>query len=138
MKYRLKILLGIFLLAGGLLLLSCQQSGPQTGVLEGKVTIGPIWPVERPGESRPVPPEVFAARKVMVYDASGKKLVKEVSIQQIDQTATGYYSVQLAAGSYTVDTNRLGIDRSGNLPQKITVAAGGTVTIDLDIDTGIR
>lgn len=138
MKYSSKILLIILLLAGGLLFLSCQQSQSQTGLLQGGVTIGPIFPVERPGESRPVPPEVFSARKVMVYDESGKNLVQQVSIRQIGQTAAGYYCVQLAPATYTVDTNHLGIDRSGNVPQKITVAAGGSVVIDLNIDTGIR
>ncbi len=74
----------------------------------------------------------------MVYDESGKNLVEEVSIRQIGQTADGYYCVQLAAGTYVVDINHLGIDCSGNVPQKITVAAGGTIIIDLNIDTGIR
>jgi hypothetical protein len=138
MKYLWKISLVLLVLAGSLWLASCQPGGPRTGLLQGAVTIGPIFPVEIPGDTRPVPPEVFSSRKVMIYDESGKNLVREVSITQIGQTANGYYTAQLALGMYVVDINHLGIDRSGNLPQKITVSANETVTIDLNIDTGIR
>jgi hypothetical protein len=116
----------------------CQPGGPETVLLQGAVNIGPIFPVEIPGETRPVTPQVFSSRKVMIYDESGKNLVREVYITQIGQGATGYYTAQLAPGTYTVDINHLGIDKSGNLPQKITVSADETVTIDINIDTGIR
>lgn len=139
MKYLWKLVLPVVsLVIGSLLFNSCQPAATQTGVLQGAVTIGPIFPVERIGESRPVPPEVFSSRKVLVYDASGKKLIKEVPIQQVGQTAQGYYSVELEPGDYVVDTNQTGIGGARNLTQKITITPGGTITIDLDIDTGIR
>jgi hypothetical protein len=137
MKRWLKASVVICILAGSLLLLSCQQTGMQTGLLQGGVTIGPLTPVEQPGVNPPVPPDVFSSRKVMVYDESGKNLVQEVSIRQIGQTAQGYYCVQLPAGEYTVD-NLTGIGGSSNVPQKIILKGGGTVIIDLNIDTGIR
>ncbi len=126
------------LLVPGTLLAACQPAVVGTGILQGAVTIGPITPVERPGVSTPVSPEVFVARKIMVYDASGKKLVREVAITQIDATATGYYTTQLEPGTYTVDINRLGIDSAAGLPKKITIKADETVTVNVDIDTGIR
>lgn len=126
------------LLIPGTLLAACQPAAVGTGLLQGTVTIGPIFPVERPGENPPVLPEVFTARKVMVYDKSGKKLVREVAITQIDATATGYYTAQLDPGTYTIDINRLGIDRAADLPRKITITADETVTLNIDIDTGIR
>ena len=138
MKYLCKISLVLLVLAGSLWLLSCQPGGPETVLLQGAVTIGPIFPVEIPGETRPVPPEVFTSRKIMIYDESGKKLVREIYITQIGQTAAGYYTAQIAPGTYTIDINHLGIDSSGNVPQKITVSADETVTIDINIDTGIR
>ena len=138
MKYLCKISLVLLVLAGSLWLLSCQPGGPESVLLQGAVTIGPIFPVEIPGETRPVPPEVFTSRQIMIYDESGKKLVREIYITQIGQTAAGYYTAQIAPGTYTIDINRLGIDSSGNVPQKITVSADETVTIDIDIDTGIR
>ena len=138
MKNWRRILLIICILAGSLFVVSCQPGGPETVLLQGAVTIGPISPVEGPGENPPVPPEVFAARKLIIYDESGKNLVREVYFTQIGQGATGYYTAQLAPGTYVVDINHLGMDRADNLPQKISVSADETVTIDVNIDTGIR
>lgn len=121
------IMLPILLVAG------CVSETQEPGILEGYVTIGPIWPVERPGEQKPIPPEVYEARKVMVYDKSGKRLVEEVSL-----TSEGYYSVQLKPGTYRVDINRIGIDSSSDVPKQIVMGSGQTVVLNIDIDTGIR
>ena len=136
--FRTKILALILLVTGTLMLVACQPGGSESVLLQGAVTIGPIFPVEIPGDTRPVPPEVFAARKIVIYDGSGKKLVRDIAITQIGQGPTGYYTAQLAPGTYTVDINRLGMDRADNLPQKISPSADETVTIDVNIDTGIR
>jgi len=138
MKRVLLILLAIGFLAGSLANLSCCPGGPETVLLQGAVTIGPISPAERPGECPPVPPEVFSTRKLIIYDESGKNLVREVYFTQIGQGATGYYTAQIAPGTYIVDINHAGIDTAANLPQKITVVEDETVTIDVHIDTGIR
>jgi hypothetical protein len=137
-KWR-ELLIVTGVLACGLLTLSCQQPlGPETVLLQGAVTIGPISPVEKPGECPSVSPEVFAARKLLIYDESGRHLVREVYFTQIGNGATGYYTAQIAPGTYTIDINHIGMDTVDNLPQKITVAADETITIDLNIDTGIR
>jgi hypothetical protein len=138
MRYLRSISLTILLLAVSLLAVSCQPGGAETVLLQGAVTIGPISPVERPGESPVVPPEVFSSRYLIIYDESGKKLVREVYFTQIGQGATGYYTAQIAPGTYVVDINHLGMDRADNLPVKISVIADETVTIDVNIDTGIR
>jgi hypothetical protein len=133
------VLLAMCALAVSLPAVSCfQPGGPETVLLQGAVTIGPLSPVERPGENPVVPPEVFAARKLIIYDESGKRLVREVYFTQIDMGATGYYTAQIAPGTYTVDINHVGMDTAPNLPQTITVSADETVTIDVHIDTGIR
>jgi hypothetical protein len=138
MKNAWRIPLVLLLFIGSLWLTSCCPGGPETVLLQGAVTIGPITPVEKPGECPPVSAEVFSSRKLMIYDESGKKLVREVYFTQIGQTASGYYTAQIAPGTYTIDINRLGIDSADNLPQKITVSADETITIDINIDTGIR
>ena len=119
-------------------ILSCTGDVKQTGTLEGTVTIGPIWPVERPGENPPVPSEVFEARKIMIYDVSGKRLVEQVDIVQVNHSQEGHYSVQLKAGSYVVDINRIGVDRSDAVPKEVEIKVGQTAKLDIDIDTGIR
>ena len=138
MKYLLVVLLVICILMGSLYTVSCQPGGPETVLLQGAVTIGPISPVEQPGVSEPVPPEVFSSRYLIIYDESGKNLVREVYFTQIEQSAMGYYTAQIAPGTYVIDINRLGVDTADNLPVTITVIADETVTINVDIDTGIR
>jgi hypothetical protein len=138
MKNWWKILLFAGVLAGSLLAISCQPGGPETVLLQGAVTIGPISPVEGPGDNPPVPPEVFASRHLIIYDESGQKLVREVYFTQIGNGATGYYTAQIAPGTYVVDINHLGMDTADGLPVKITASADETVTIDVNIDTGIR
>jgi hypothetical protein len=105
----------------------------QTGTLRGRVTIGPIWPVERPGDKFPIPPEVYEARKVMVYDKRGSKL-----IEKVDLGHDGGYAVELDAGTYMIDINRLGIDSSSDVPREVEIRSGEVVEVDIDIDTGIR
>ena len=103
------------------------------GKLEGKVSIGPICPVEREGEPCPPPPEAFAARKILVFDARRSRLLETVSID-----AQGFYRVSIKPAQYVVDINRIGIDSSKNVPRTVSITSGGTTTLDIDIDTGIR
>ena len=80
-----------------------------------------------------VPCEVYEARKVMVYDRNHDKLVKQADID-----CNGHYRVELEPGEYAVDINRIGIDHSSEVPTTVEIAPGDTVTLDIDIDTGIR
>jgi hypothetical protein len=89
------------------------------GSLEGKVSIGPICPVEQEGHPCPPSPEAFAARKILVFDARRSRLVETVSID-----SQGLYHVSLKPNQYLVDINRVGID--------------STTRLDISIDTGIR
>jgi hypothetical protein len=129
----IRIALALAMLLLLLLLPACGGSAGE-GVLSGQVTIGPLSPVTRPGDTpQPVPPEVYAARKIMVYDARGNKLVREIGIG-----ADGRYHAALKAGTYTVDINHSGIDHSPGLPRQVEIIAGEAFTLDIDIDTGIR
>lgn len=106
----------------------------QMGILTGRVTIGPLRPVERVGETPPpVPPEVYAARSINIFATDGATLVVNVKINP-----NGTYNVNLPPGVYVVNIARTGIDRGKNLPKTITVESGKTVQLDIDIDTGIR
>lgn len=109
--------------------------GPEEhGTLQGYVTIGPLVPVVREGELEPTPaPEVYAARKIVIYDEDGGK-----EIIQVDIDGEGNYVVELPVGVYTVDINRLGIDSGLDLPTRIEIMADQVVVLDIDIDTGIR
>jgi len=105
----------------------------RTGILEGRINIGPLQPVQRPGVTPPTPSEVYEARKILVYDAEGKNLLDTASIDN-----TGNYHVELEAGTYTVDINHNGLDRSSEVPQQIEIKAGQAIELNISIDTGIR
>lgn len=112
------------------------------GLLQGKVTIGPLCPVEPCN----VPPEllagVYKARKIIVYDKATKSKVDEVRLDK-----DGFYSLSLKAGEYIVDVsdaegNALPLDERrpmGNaIPAEAEVKIGAITNLDFDIDTGIR
>ncbi len=107
---------------------------PPPGYLEGHVAIGPLVPVERVGVPSPTaPPEVYAARVLIVYSEDGKT---EIARQRLD--ARGNYRFELAPGFYFFDAQKLGIDRVAGLPVTVKIESGQTVRLDLEIDTGIR
>ncbi|MFH0970935.1 MAG: hypothetical protein V1835_00045 [Candidatus Micrarchaeota archaeon] len=103
------------------------------GILQGKVSIGPICPVERPDQPCPVPPEAYAARKLTATGPNGQE-----KIAIIDIKSDGTYSIDLAPGTYVIGMQQNGIDRSAQLPATVEIKAGTTTTLNVDIDTGIR
>ncbi len=117
---------------------ACTTTPVAMGTLQGNVHIGPITPVEKPGYKPPVSPEVFAARKILVYSRDRSKLIAQVDIKQIGQSDEGFFTVQLKPGTYLVDINSIGIDHSGEVPKQIEIKPGQTIKVNIDIDTGIR
>ncbi len=116
----------------------------EDAVLRGKVTIGPLCPVE-PCE---LPPEqiarIYEARKVIIYEQDAEIKITEMNLNQ-----NGEYSLSLKPGNYIVDItdaegNELPLDLSkrsqlGNaIPKEVELKAGDKVIVDFDIDTGIR
>ena len=131
-KFILLAIVFIGLVLAGLLIgCSCGTAG--SGILGGNVTIGPICPVEQPGHPCPVPCEMYQARKVLIYNSSGTKLIAEAAID-----CNGHYWVELKSGGYTVDINRDGFGHVSGVPEKIELKSGQTVELNIDIDTGIR
>jgi hypothetical protein len=105
----------------------------KTGVIRGKVNIGPICPVEREGVPCPVPPEVYTSREIIIYKTDGTTEVARKAIG-----ADGTYSFVLSAGSYILDLPHTGVGGSADVPHPFTLASGATGYYDLSIDTGIR
>jgi hypothetical protein len=104
-----------------------------TGILEGNVTIGPLCPVEPCHVSPDVLARAYEARKIIVtpLDRPGGSITVPIG-------PTGHYEETLAAGTYRVDINHTGIDRSPQVPATVVVHAGERVQLDISIDTGIR
>jgi hypothetical protein len=103
------------------------------GTLSGTVTIGPNCPVETTAGPCPPPPGAYSLRKVLVETADGSKLLFTVDIDE-----HGFYRIDLVPGTYTVDLKKNGIDRSGDVPAKVTITAGVATALNINIDTGLR
>lgn len=119
-------------------LLACSTYGSaeteKPGVLEGKVTVGPL----RPGPSRvddaepAVPPELFAKHRIQIL-TTGNQKVKEVVID-----AKGFFKTELPPGNYLVTLTPNDIGMRKQPPSRATIISGKTATLNLDFDTGMR
>ncbi len=104
-----------------------------TGTIMGKVSIGPICPVEREDVPCPVPPEAYTSREVILYARDGVTVV-----QRMHFASDGTYRFSIAPGTYVISIPQQGVGGSGDVPKTLTVQSGQTVQFDFSIDTGIR
>ena len=107
---------------------------PTTGFLEGKVTIGPLCPVER------IPPDLICQPTEATYKAwqiAVYTLDKKTKLAQIEPNLDGSYQVILSAGTYLIDFEQShAFARS--LPTTVIITKDETKVLNIDIDTGIR
>lgn len=106
------------------------------GILEGKITIGPLCPVEKdPPDPDCLPTrETYEAYPVSIWTSSGKK-----KITVLNPSLDGKYSVSLNPGEYLLNLETSGYGPGGsNLPAYVTIIPDQTTSFDIDIDTGIR
>lgn len=131
----------LFFIAGFLIVSlfnnGCDKKGNQLrGKLEGKISIGPICPVETiPPDPGCLPTaETYKAYPVSVWSSNGK-----IKVAQILPALDGTFNMELAEGHYLVilenNQNRIG---SSNLPSDISIVSENTTTFNINIDTGIR
>lgn len=120
--------------------LACQGSNSPTapnehqfGRLSGTVTIGPNCPAETTTNPCPPPPGAYDLRKVLVYDATHTTLLYTVDID-----SHGFYAIDLLPADYTIDIKKAGLDRSSDVPAKVTIRANQPTTFNINIDTGVR
>lgn len=138
MKTFLKYLILIVILIP--VFFSCTEQSPMggSGVLKGKISIGPICPVERnPPDPACLPTmETYKAWATAVWT-----LDKKTKVATLDPNLDGTYQIELPVGNYMIDfdvarTGRIG--GSNILPALISIALGDTTNLDINIDTGIR
>jgi hypothetical protein len=124
----------LVVLAGPIIAFSLlEKASKDTGYLEGTVTIGPLCPVEPCHVSPEVLAGAYAARKIVVTAVGSSSPVKV-----LDLNTTGSFTTPLPPGTYIVDINRIGIDRSPDVPKTVEIRPGERVRIEIHIDTGIR
>jgi hypothetical protein len=140
----IKLPLGV--LISGIILFSCsyQTIGAEnyndvslTGTLEGKISIGPLCPVETNPTSPACQPteETYKAWAIAVWTNNEKSKVKDIT-----PSLDGTYKINLPVGNYTIDfdTKHDNVAGSNNLPISITIETETTTKADINIDTGIR
>jgi len=103
------------------------------GQLEGKISIGPLCPVER------VPPDPNCQPKQETFDAWPIGVYSgDTKVSNIKPNLDGTYSIDLKPGEYTVKLEKPSRIGGSNLPVDISIKSGENLVLDVDIDTGIR
>ncbi len=104
------------------------------GILMGKVTVGPLTPVVRVDQPTPTPaPAVFTSRAINIINDETQAVVVKVNFKP-----DGTYYIELAPGRYRIELVKNGMDRAKELPKVFVLGRGQAVTLDIEIDTGIR
>lgn len=119
--------------------LSCTEQSLMSGsgVLKGKISIGPLCPVEtNPPDPRCLP----TMDTYKVWATSVWTLYKKTKVATLNPKLDGNYQIELPVGNYMVDFDVAQTYRVGgsNLPELISIAIGDTTKLDINIDTGIR
>jgi len=108
-----------------------------SGVLKGKISIGPLCPDES------IPPDPACLPTMETYKAWATAvwtLNKKTKLATLDPKLDGTYQITLSAGNYIIDFN--GVHSNGiggsNLPKVVSIANMDTTIFNINIDTGIR
>lgn len=108
-----------------------------TGVLKGKISIGPLCPVERvPPDPACLPTaETYRAWATAIFTVK-EKLKYAILIPNLD----GTFEIELPVGDYFIDYSVVRVIWVGksNLPANISITKNDTITFNINIDTGIR
>jgi len=130
------LLLSAFLIA---VFFSCSEENQVvgSGILKGRISIGPLCPVQKdPPDPGCLPTsETYKAWATAVWTVN-----KKTKLATLNPTLDGLYQIELPAGNYTIDfdapqTNKVG---SSNLPADISIANMDSTKFNINIDTGIR
>jgi len=108
------------------------ETGKSTGTLSGKVSIGPLCPVEPCSVPHDRLVAAYAARQITISTLDG------IGVTIVTADPDSGYAVALKPGTYVVAIPKQGIGGSPDLPATVTIRSGETVRLDISIDTGIR
>jgi hypothetical protein len=137
----LKISIKLIISSAFMIWLTCisgcdKQYNQETGFLEGKISIGPLCPVETdPPQPGCLPTaETYKAYPVSIWTSNARR-----KLDQINPSLDGSYKVELAPGNYLIklDKEQHAIG-SSNLPFEVSIISRKETKLDINIDTGIR
>lgn len=105
------------------------SSTTQQGIISGKLSIGPLCPVE------PCPnpqPDIYSSREIILQPKVGNPI-------RISISTDGTFQAKVNADTYAVDlTNCVFLGCKSILPKVVTVESNKVTRLDVNIDTGIR
>ena len=120
-----------------ILFTSCEKKIVQVeGYLKGKISIGPICPVETSAldSACMATAETYKTYPVSVFTNDGLN-----KITQISPELNGSFMIYLYPGNYILKLEAIAPHAGGsNLPMKVIINSQDTTSINIDIDTGIR
>jgi hypothetical protein len=108
------------------------ETGNKTGTLTGKVSIGPLCPVEPCTVPHDRLVAAYAAHPITISTPDG------IVVTTVTADPESGYTVALKPGTYVVAIPKQGIGGSPELPATVTIRSGETVVLNISIDTGIR
>jgi hypothetical protein len=136
-KYSCKKITSFIFLTGFMVISGCDSNRiTENGFLEGKISIGPICPVERiPPDPACLPTaETYKAFPVSVFTSDGKK-----KIAQLNPSLDGSYSIDLPQDKYLIVLEKAQSTVGGsNLPAEVIIRTKEITQLSINIDTGIR
>ena len=123
-----------------LLCIACQIS-PAT--LKVHLDIGPLSPIERPGQNIKVPPEMYKSYEAHLFIADSPRKHAEKVLKTMSFDANGNFNLKLTPGQYTVEVARANMKLNPRMlrisePKFVRLFAGRTTELKLFVDTGIR
>jgi hypothetical protein len=108
------------------------QSAQPPGIVEGRLQIGPISPVQI-GPTSPVPPpELCVAQGLVVLLPDQQTEVMRTSLQPDCS-----YKLTLSPGTYVVSVQPNGLSGGGQLSQTVQLESGELVELNFTISTGV-
>ncbi|MFZ0280664.1 MAG: hypothetical protein WAL29_03380 [Bacteroidales bacterium] len=137
LKFSKNIIPGLAFLTGLLLYSGCDKiiTG-DAGFLEGKISIGPLCPVEKdPPDPGCLPTaDTYKAYPVAVWTSDARR-----RITLLKPSLDGSYRTDLEQGTYLIVLEK-GVSFIGgsNLPVEITILPDNITNLNIEIDTGIR
>jgi hypothetical protein len=113
---------------------ACADTAANTGVLRGQLKIFSPKEVELgDGDISTASANLYAKYPLVVLSADGKKQIATFTADQ-----NGTFRVELPAGEYMLDVKDRVRKHVRAKPQKFKVTAGQKVSVNLELDTGIR
>jgi hypothetical protein len=108
------------------------ETANTTGTLTGKVSIGPLCPVEPCTIPHDRLVAAYAAYPITISTPEG------IVVTTVTADPESGYTVALKPGTYVVAIPKQGIGGSPDLPATVIIRSGETVVLNISIDTGIR